>query len=319
MANLPFATTLTVFGILTAITITLFLIDFALPFLRPSKIVRYLHSTASKQPAWALVTGASDGIGRALSHELASRGFNVVLHGRNPPKLERVQRDLQAAFPRRDFRSLVADATHCITAPDMFRDIVARVSDLHLTVLINNAGGTPPGTAFKALDSYSHKDITDTISLNATFPTMLINALLPVLGGRNGGPALVVTVGSLSDGGMPLVAAYGASKAYLMMFAKGLAMETHIAGRNELTVQHMRIGTVTGVSHSDKPPTTFEPDASTVARAILARVGCGRTSVVPYWGHALQSLFADYAPRWVKDRVLEDTMAKLRDENLKGE
>src|SRR4051812_40791524 len=163
---------------LLAAAITLTIVDFILPYLRPSKLRHYIHAKNGK-PAWALVTGASDGIGKALAHELAANGFNVVIHGRNLAKLERVQLELEAAHPNRSFRTLIADATQC--APDAFKDIAHRLSDIHLTVLVNNAGGTviSDGKVFKTMDEYPHKDIADTIALNATFPTMLWNALMP--------------------------------------------------------------------------------------------------------------------------------------------
>ncbi|KAK4442937.1 putative short chain dehydrogenase protein [Podospora aff. communis PSN243] len=288
------------------------LIDFVLPYLRPSTLHRYLHSKDGK-PAWALVTGASDGIGKALSFELASRGFNVVIHGRNPAKLERVQRELQAAHPNRSFRILIADATQC--APDTFKDIAHRLSDIHLTVLVNNAGGTPISSEnlFKTMDEYSHKEIADTIALNATFPTMLWNALIPSLSRST--PALILVVGSLASSGLPLVAPYGSSKSYLRTLSEALAQEMIITKR-DIEVLHVGLGTVTGVSGIWTPPSFFVPHATTMAREILGRVGCGRVDVVPYWPQALQIAGTVVLPRWVKGMVFRKVMVELRDKGL---
>lgn len=76
--------------------------------LRPSNLPIYCHSESG---SWALVTGASDGIGRAFSAELLSRGFNVLLHGRNKEKLERVKRELLELHPKRAIEIVVADAS----------------------------------------------------------------------------------------------------------------------------------------------------------------------------------------------------------------
>ena len=298
-------------GAATLIAIAAGVVDAISPFLRPSRLHRYLHAKDGK-PAWALVTGASDGIGKALSHELAAAGFNVVLHGRNAAKLERAQRDLEAAYPAREFRLLIADALNC--APEVFDDIISRFADVHLTVLVSNAGGAgQTADLFRTLDGYSPRQLADIISLNAVFPTMLAAALIPALA-RNA-PALLISIGSLSDGGLPLLGSYGAAKGYHRVLFEAVAREMRIA-RRDVEVVHMRLGSVTGVSHTWVKPSVFEPHSSTVAKAVLARVGCGRAVIAPYWGHALQSIFTDWFPWWLKDIVFIQTMVKLQTEGL---
>jgi len=305
------STLFTLLGGLAAVVIAIKVIDTALVYLLPSQLHRYLH-TGNGKSAWALVTGASDGIGKAFSRELAARGFNVVLHGRNPAKLEHVQRELQAAHPAREFRILVADATNC--APDVFEDIVNRLSDIYLTVLVNNAGGEPSG--YKTFDEHTYNETTNTVTVNAVFPTLLLNALVPALA-RNV-PALILNVGSLADGGLPLLSAYGASKSYMRMLSEALAREMIMTSR-DVTVLYLRIASTTGVSHTQTPQTFFMPHATKLVRASLARVGCGRTVVVPYWGHALLAALMDSLPSRLGDVVISIGMAKLRKEGLSGE
>jgi len=297
-------------GIIASI-VTLATIDFLLPYIRPSKLHRYLHTQDGK-PAWALVTGASDGIGKALSHELAAQGFNVVLHGRNPAKLERLQREFESAHPGRSFRTLVADATQF--TPDTFKDIANRLADVHLTVLINNAGGTPTtGEPFKGLDEYSNKEVADTVNLNAVFPSMMLNALLPGLGGK--GPGLAITIGSLAANGLPYVAAYGASKSFLKTLCTAVDGEMRLAGR-DVEVMWMGVGQVTGVAGLWVPASLFVPHATTAAKAILGRVGCGRVAVVPYWPHGLQMGAMGLVPTGLKAMIMRKTMAQLKREGL---
>ena len=64
-----------------------------------SGLPKYLRKTPDGGASWALVTGASDGIGRALSSEVAARGFNVLIHGRNESKLSNVREELAAVYP----------------------------------------------------------------------------------------------------------------------------------------------------------------------------------------------------------------------------
>lgn len=81
-----------------------------LHFLRRSSLGRYMQSD-SQGSAWALVTSASDGIGRGFAEELCHRGFNVVIHGQNEKKLEQVRDPLLEQWPTRELRLLIIDAT----------------------------------------------------------------------------------------------------------------------------------------------------------------------------------------------------------------
>jgi hypothetical protein len=75
----------------------------------PSKLPRYLHAPGF---SWALVTGSTSGVGLALASELCSRGFNVILHGRNQAKLEDVRSKLLIEFPSRQSRLLYLMRKH---------------------------------------------------------------------------------------------------------------------------------------------------------------------------------------------------------------
>lgn len=338
----PFTAILTWIGIIATTSFIIGVIDFVRPYLRPSQINRFLHtapapagnSKDSPLHPWALITGATSGVGLALAHELASIGFNVVLHGRNPSKLHDTQQSLQNAFPSRQFRTLVIDASTCTTSPDIFKDIIACLSDIHLTVLINNAGGPVPNTPnpcdiYQPLARNSHASISSTIALNLTFPIILTSTLLPVLSRRNNGPALVITIGSFADGGFPLITVYGGAKAALRCTIEGLSREVNLptppgaasssVTRSNVTIHHMRLGSVTGVSHNQASPSLFLPNTTTVAKAIVARVGCGRTVIEPHWTMRLQSIAPDWLPWWVKDFAFRGAVVELRDKALVGE
>lgn len=300
-------------GVLTALAIAGATVDTILPYLRPSKLHRYAHD--KNGAPWALVTGASVGIGAAFCRQLAAAGFNVVLHGRNPEKLSGVQRELQADFPNSEFRTLVADCTDI--SPAVFDSITSQLSDLNLTVLINNAGGLPPSLvngAFRPVHDYTHSELTSTISLNATFPTLLTSALLPLLIANS--PSLVITIGSLADNGLPLLSAYSSTKSYLSVFAQALSREMHMDG-HDVQVLHLRLGSVTGVAHTWTKPGVFLPHATDLVKAGLGMVGCGRTAVVPWWGHKVQAVALGWMGR-LKGRVFEGEMARLRREGLNG-
>ncbi|KAI1332697.1 short chain dehydrogenase/reductase [Xylariaceae sp. FL0255] len=293
-------------------------------YARPSHLRRYLYADASGRQPWALVTGSSDGIGKYLASELASHGFNIVLHGRNPEKLENVRKELQIATPNIYFRIIIADASQChrFGAVD-FDDIKRRLADLHLTVLINCAG-SGPNPSFGPLETYSRDQIASVLYLNAVFPTMMTATLLPLMRGdapkgngltkdKSGGipqiqsatkrPVLIMNIGSVTDAGFPLVSFYSAGKAAAHALHQAVAREALLDGSGVEIISH-RVGAVTGVSHQRAPATLFRPHARTLARAILARTGCGRKSVIPYWPHALQQAMLAATPEWIVDSTI---------------
>ncbi|KAL3291148.1 short chain dehydrogenase/reductase [Colletotrichum asianum] len=295
----------------------------------PSRLSRYAHTSSNGNAPWALVTGASDGIGHALAHELAMQGFNVVIHGRNHTKLSAALSRLRATHPERSFLLLIADAStvpcmNCIGSehpsstgdssqnPLDFNVIQADLSDLHLTVLINNAGGGAVNPICLPLSESSATRITSNVSLKALFPLHLTRVLLPIL--RRNAPALVMNISSMADKGFPLLASYSASKQFLMNMTRAVGLELRLNDDDEqVEMLGVRTGRVTDVSHCKEPPSLFTPDSQTMARAALARSGRGNGIVVGYWAHALQQLGSSLLPAWALDQVIMAVMRKERE------
>ena len=130
---------LSVLAMVLAIPHIYHILDFIwLYFLRPSSVKRYLHGRAP----YAIVTGATDGIGKATAAELVTRGFNVILHGRNEEKMRRVVDELRASAAGRastpEIRYFIADATK---GTHDWATLLKPFMDLHITVVIHNVTG----------------------------------------------------------------------------------------------------------------------------------------------------------------------------------
>lgn len=311
-------------GLVTAILVVTKALQFLSVYLLPSRIARYAHTT-NGHPPWALVTGASDGIGRGFAAELAKQGFNVVLHGRNHAKLSSVMSHLQERHPDRSFRILIADASKiaclsCIRpakgqshthdghgdtteSPSVdFDGLRTALDGLNLTVLINNAGGGALNPTFLSLGESSEARITGNVSLNALFPLHLTRALLPTL--RRNSPSLVVSVSSLADSGLPLLVSYSASKRFLLTMTEAVVREMKLLGKgSDVELLGVRVGKTTNTAYFTEKPSFFTPDSQTMARASLEKAGYGHGVVVGYWAHALQHIFINAMPLWVKDRA----------------
>jgi 17beta-estradiol 17-dehydrogenase / very-long-chain 3-oxoacyl-CoA reductase len=167
-------------------------LSFISNFFRSSRLPKLLH--AGKEN-WALVTGASDGIGFGFAEELASRGFHIILHGRNEQKLKGCQERLSKNYPQAKTRLYVADATQ----PFSVELLNAAVEGTHLTLLVNNVGGFPLND-FPLAQDYTSEQIDMLINLNVGFTTKIDRELLPTL--IKNEPSAILNISSLASYGM---------------------------------------------------------------------------------------------------------------------
>ncbi|KAK4539596.1 hypothetical protein LTR36_010532 [Oleoguttula mirabilis] len=289
-------------------------------YIRPAKLQVYCHSETG---SWALVTGASDGIGRAFVDELLERGFNVLLHGRNQEKLERIMKELAQQHPKRSIDFVVADASR----PDHPEDIVAaKVKQLpgKLTILVNNVGGITSKPQYVTIDKVAAEHIDAQLNINARFPTQLIRALLPTL--QESQPSIILNCGSAGAlVGIPYIATYTATKAYVHtltmalkaeMLAEGLAPDKKFTKGVE--VQCYIIGnTLSAQNTTDIPYLT--QDARACARGCLAKVGSGKTLEYPSWRVAVSSGFMKILPEGLLMKAMVGQMRERKAESEKEE
>ncbi len=120
-----------------------------------------------------LVTGSTDGIGLATARMLVSLGHNVLLHGRNPAKLEITEKTLSALPDGGHLESYVADLSRL----DDVEELAKTVAEKHakLDVLINNAG------VFKTADPITQNGLDVRFVVNTIAPYLLTQRLLPLL------------------------------------------------------------------------------------------------------------------------------------------
>lgn len=298
-------------GIWTCITFFKKLVDFIYLYTRSSSLTRYRQ----KSNSWALVTGASDGIGLAIAKELAANGFNIILHGRNPTKLEKLKGELRKDRPSTEYRTLVLDASAPLSEKQA-NELSASVQDIHLTVLVNNVGGVEAimDPAIRPLAEHSPQDIDRLINLNSVFATQLIRVLWPTLVGNS--PSLVMNISSAASAGFPYCTVYSGCKAYIESFTRALYAETYAEG-SDIEVLGIVVGKVTGVSHRKDAVSLATPDSMRMARAALGKVGCGRAVVSGFWVHALQVAGFGILPEWMLVRVVGGVMKGLMNEKEK--
>jgi len=168
-----------------------------------------------EQPV-ALITGASQGLGRALATELAARGWTLVIDARRADRLDATAAELA------DRTTVVAIAGD-VTDPEHRARLVAAVQDLgRLDLLVNNAS-TLGASPLPELAQIEPDVLRRTFEVNAIAPVALAQPLLPLLSERHG---TVVSV--TSDAGVeayPTWGGYGSSKAAFEHLSAVLGVE----------------------------------------------------------------------------------------------
>ena len=252
---------------------------------------------AFRKADWALVTGASDGIGRALATEAAKAWYNVILAGRRSDRLESHAETLRRAY---------YVATVCITAdlsdPDAAEALWAEsVKQGRIAVLVNAAGLGRNG-AF--LDPEGWLRESESILVNVIAATILMKRALAHMAANGGGRILNVTSAAGFMPG-PNMAVYGATKAYLLSLSEAVAEE---AAKEAVFITALCPGaTTTGFFAADGAEkatllTRLLPMASaeTVAATGWAGLEKGRRVVVT---GLMTKVFA-FAPRLLPRRAM---------------
>jgi uncharacterized protein len=249
---------------------------------------------------WALVTGASAGIGKALAEELAAGGTNLVLTARRRDRLEELAANLRA---RRKIQAeiFVAD----LVKPSALEEIFSftQGKGIEIELLVNNAG-------FGAYGEFSHADMRkqlEMVQVNCSAVVHLTRMYLPGMVKRRRGDILILA-STASFQAVPYISTYAATKAFDLLFAEGLAEEMKPHG---VRVCALCPGSTISEFHevagqtqfSSKHPETPEK----VARTGLEALAAGKSYVISGTGNYLGA----HAQRLVPRRFVSRITAKM--------
>ncbi|CAE6421384.1 unnamed protein product [Rhizoctonia solani] len=271
-----------------------------------SSIQRYNHFSSNGQPAWALVTGASDGIGKGVAKELMARGFNVIIHGRNTTKLQAVKQELISAHPNYSVSIFVWDATTPLTpgGANLSTALLTHLSsnNIRLTTLVNNVGYTSTYHTFLTQDSC---EIDAVINLQILFFTHLTKAVLPALMANQ--PGLIVNVSGLTQiFPAPYLAVHSGGKGFVANFSRALAIELELVQQPPVDIECIAIQVHNVSTNSNgSDASILTPTADRMGRAIVDVIGCGHRYVTAYWRAEL----VECALKWLPDRWMDSIMA----------
>ena len=245
---------------------------------------------------WALVTGASAGIGEALARELAKGGTNLILTARRRERLESLAADLSAGQRIRT-EIVVADLGEPAAPKAIFE--FTRQKGLAVDLLVNNAGFGQYGE-FQAADELR---LLRMVQVNCTAVLELTRLFLPGMVLRRGGDVLIVA-STAAFQAVPYISTYAATKVFDLFLAEGLAEEMQPYG---VRVCALCPGTTTSEFHdlAGHPPNTKgrEQSAETVARNGLKALAAGKSYVISGLGNYLGAHGERLVPRRFVTRV----------------
>ncbi len=167
--------------------------------------------------SYALITGASSGIWKALAYEFAKAKINLVLVARTSEILQSISHDIEKTYWVRCL--FIADDLVKHTVPYNIYEM-CKQKELKIDYLVNNAGFGDYGPF---LTSSSQKDL-GMIDLNIRALTIMTKMFLPDMVERGGGKIMNVASTAAFQAG-PLMAIYFATKAYVLSFSEALAEE----------------------------------------------------------------------------------------------
>lgn len=170
----------------------------------------------SVKDRWAVVTGASSGIGKAIARDLARRGCHLVIVARREALLLELARELVSQHGVQ-----VTPIALDLTATGAAQLLADKLRSLPISIVVNNAGVAVLG----AFEKGKHSAYQQMINLNIGFLTSFTHAMIPALLALPEG-ARILNVGSVAGyQGVPNMAAYAATKAYVNHFSEGLNWE----------------------------------------------------------------------------------------------
>jgi short-subunit dehydrogenase len=243
---------------------------------------------------WAIVAGASEGIGAAFARALAARGVSLVLVARRPSPLSELASSLSVPTV-----TVVADLATGL-AP-----IFDATASLEVGLVVANAAYAPSGPFVDLAPDDAHR----VVAVNCDALVGLANHYLPPMVSRRRGGLIVMSSAAGLQGG-PLLSVYAASKSFGATLAEGLWWEMRPHGVDVLTCVAGAVSTP-GLSRASQrsAPGTVTPDA--VASSALAGLGKGPRVVPGAFMRMSTVLMSRFMPRRAAISVMAKATSKV--------
>lgn len=298
-----FRTVATVVGLLYLLKLTISVVSFLCPFIKsyilaPCGLFRL---DLKKYGSWAVVTGASEGIGKGYAIQLAKRGMNVVIMSRSQEKLEKVANEIKEKYPV----EVMILAVDFLSGQEVYPQIAEKIQDLDIGVLVNNVGlGYEFPMYFLEVPSERLRNI---IELNCQSMVQMTHVVLPKMVERKKG--VIINLSS-SSAFFPaaLMTVYSATKVFVVYFSEGLRQEYCSKG---IVVQCVLPGFVATAMTGIKQTSLMVASPMSFANSALNSVGHFKLTAgcIP---HVMQELLLKILPQSLVCYLAKNSMMTIR-------
>ncbi|XP_055383144.1 very-long-chain 3-oxoacyl-CoA reductase-B [Condylostylus longicornis] len=253
-----------------------------------------------KMGKWAVITGATEGIGKAYAKALAKKGLNVILISRSLEKLEKVKSEI-AECSQVEVKLIDVDFT---SGPEIYTKISTNIQNLEIGVLVNNVGMSYTYPDF-FLNIQNEKFLRDIITCNINSVTHMCRLIMPQMIERKRG--IVINISSMAAHvPNPLLCLYSGTKAFIDKFSDDLNTEYKGQG---IIVQSVMPGYVVSNMTKIKRPTLMAPSADCYVASALRTLGIS-AHTTGYFPHALMKLAIDAIRALTCDSFLNSYVMK---------
>jgi 17beta-estradiol 17-dehydrogenase / very-long-chain 3-oxoacyl-CoA reductase len=265
-------------------------------YLRPRTNLVKRYRGNGDSPSWAVVTGATSGIGRGCALALAEQGFNVVLVARTTKDLEDLAGELQARYGISTMYFSM-DAAQC--SEPLVNDLIKQLDDKSIAILVNSVGILNERPLF--VDEMEFSLAQRIIQVNCSFTVLLTSKVIPLIrlhASQNSCRGAILNVGSLtSSSPFAMNATYAATKSFNAQWSRCLAAELH---PEPIDVLCVRPGLTASRMSGLLKPGGIVADADDFAKRALGVLGLGVNDILPYPPHAFLDWLATVVPETVQ-------------------
>ncbi|CAO3608328.1 unnamed protein product [Mucor hiemalis] len=232
-----------------------------------------LKKFGAGEGAWAVVTGATDGIGKEFALQLAKKKFNVLLISRTASKLDAAAKDISEQYGV-ETKTFAMDFTK--GDPEDFKKVGEIIDSIRVGVLVNNVGVNHDiPTPFAEEDDTI---INNIIEVNIKGLMKMTKLVLPQMKANHNG--LIFNMGSFA--GLvptPYLSVYSAGKAFLSTWSQALGTEV---AKDGIVVEHVNTYFVVSAMSKIRKPSMLIPTAKNYVASVLKRVGVPCGANVPF-------------------------------------
>lgn len=275
--------------------------------LRTHVFSRFRRLNLTRYGKWAVVTGGTDGIGKAYARELAKRGLNIIIISRSREKLEKTAQEIEKDFKVNTFTVVADFSGH---DKGIYDYISKQILDKEIGILINNVGCMYDHPSL--FNDVPERKLWDLININIASVTMMTHMILPQMVLRKQG--IIVNMSSISSFlPLPLMAVYSASKIYVDWFSRALAYEYKDKGIiiQSLVPSYIATNLVRFSSFLQRP-SFIVPDPERFVKSAVQTLGVS-SRTTGFWSHGIQYSMYELTPEpmwyrvsWLMQRFIDN-------------